>query len=176
MKLVNVKRAITYFCCLAALSFTASSFSEPTEAPIQLLDRLAGRWVLKGVLGGRESTHDVDADWVLNHEYLRLHEISRAKKANGDPAYEAIVLISWDRKAQEYLCLWLDNTVGGGLSVPPARAKRQENAIPFIWVLSSTELHTTFTYDAGSDTWRWTIDDIKDGKPDRFGDVKLTRR
>src|SRR5678816_3686677 len=36
-------------------------------------------------------------------------------------------------------------------------------------------LHTTFDYQPRSDTWRLTIDDVKDGKTDRFGDMKLTR-
>lgn len=147
------------------------------EAPTVLLDHLAGDWVLKGTLGGKQSTHDIHADWILNHEYLRLHEVSREKKANGDPAYEAIVLISWEPKTQEYTCLWLDNTAGGGLSVPVARAKREEHAIPFVWVFSPIHsLHTTFTYDNRSDTWNWTIDDVTDGKPDRFANVTLTRR
>jgi len=36
-------------------------------------------------------------------------------------------------------------------------------------------LHTRFAYQPRSDTWRLTIDDVKDGKTDRFGDMKLTR-
>jgi len=30
-------------------------------------------------------------------------------------------------------------------------------------------LHATFAYQPRSDTWRLTIDDVKDGKTDRFG-------
>jgi hypothetical protein len=175
---MNMKRLIGLFCCVAAMSVAAVCFAQQptTPTPTQLLDRLAGDWLLKGVLGGKETKHEVEAAWVLNREYLRLHEVSREKKANGDPAYEAIVFISWDAKAQEYRCLWLDNTEGGGLSVPTARAKREEHAIPFVFVFSGAELHTTFTYDKTSDTWNWTIDDVKDGKADRFADLTLSRR
>jgi hypothetical protein len=81
-----MKRIIGLFCCVAAMSVAAVCFAQqPTPpAPTQLLDRLAGDWVLKGVLGGKETTHDAEAAWVLNREYLRLHEVSRVKKANGD--------------------------------------------------------------------------------------------
>jgi hypothetical protein len=70
-----------------------------------LLDRLAGQWVLQGTIAGKQTTHDVQVGWVLKREYLRLHEISREKDAKGDPAYEAIVFVSWDPKTQEYICL-----------------------------------------------------------------------
>jgi len=172
-----MKRLIGLFCCIAAMSVAAASAAQqPTPpTPTQLLDRLAGTWVLNGVIGGKEATHDVDAAWMLNREYLQLHEVSREKKANDQP-YEAIVFISWDAKAQEYRCLWLDNTEGGGLSVPAARAKREDHAIPFVFVVSGGEMHTTFTYDKTSDRWNWTIDDVKDGKADRFADVTLSRR
>lgn len=149
---------------------------EKNEDPIQLLNHLAGNWVLEGALGGKHSTHDVTADWILNHEYLRFHEVSREQNKNGGPAYEAIVIISWEDKTNEYTCLWLDNTAGGGLSGPIARAKQDGRSIPFIFVLSPNEsLQTSFTYDNAADRWHLTIDDVKDGKSDRFGDVTLTR-
>ncbi len=65
---------------------------------------------------------------------------------------------------------------GGGPSVPTARAKREEHVIPFVFVVSGGELHTTFTYDETADRWNWTIDDVKDGKADRFADLTLNRR
>ena len=145
---------------------------EKNEDPTRLLNHLAGNWVLEGVLGGRHVTHDVTAEWILNHEYLRFHEVSRK---DGSPAYEAIVIISWDATANEYRCLWLDNTAGGGLSVPTARAKQDGRSIPFVFPPPYESLHTTFKYDSLADRWQLTIDDVKDGKSDRFGDVTLTR-
>jgi hypothetical protein len=141
-----------------------------------LLDHLSGDWVLKGTIGGKDTTHDIQASWVLNREYLRLHEVSREKNAGGAPAYEAIVFIGWDGKAHQYTCLWLDSTSGDGLSAQTiARATPSGNAIPFIFTISPTDsLHTTFSYDSRADTWQWLIDEEKDGKTDRFANVKLT--
>jgi hypothetical protein len=45
-----------------------------------------------------------------------------------------------------------------------------------VFTLSAREsLHTTFTYDPLADNWRPTIDDVTDGKADRFGDMTLRR-
>src|SRR5580658_8182591 len=107
---------------ILALLFTAS-FSASPQAPTgkdPLLDHLAGNWILRGTIGGKETTHDIESDWVLGHEYLRIHETAREKNAAGQPAYEAIIYIEWDEPSKEYKCLWLDSTAGGGLSGPIA--------------------------------------------------------
>ena len=120
---------------------------------------------MTGTLGGKRITHDVDATWVLKREYLQFHEVSREKDANGAPAYEAIVLLGWDAKANEYGCLWLDNTAAWDFSAHGlARGKKAGNSIPLVITLSAHEsLHTTFRYDPTSDTWELTIDDVTDG-------------
>jgi hypothetical protein len=133
--------------------------------------------VLKGTIAGKPTTHDVDAHWVLRHEYLQVHEVSREKNAQGEPAYEAIILISFEQKSNQYACLWMDSTAGGALTSPvTCRANPAGQAIPFLFVLSQSEsLHTTFTYNKAADTWQWIIDDEKDGKTDRFADVTLSK-
>ena len=167
-------------CMTASLLLLAPPVSAPpvpaeAAAATKLLDKLAGRWVLTGTLGGVPSTHDIEAEWVLKREYLRLHEVSRQKDAGGGPGYEAIVIIGWDPKKNDYACAWLDNTAGGGLSVI-ARGPRSGDSIPLVFNLSAGHsLHTTLAYEASADTWRMTIDDVDGAKTDRFGDVRLTR-
>jgi hypothetical protein len=158
---------------------TAASFAQGpvTNAPLELLDHLAGQWVLQGTIAGQQTTHNVQADWVLKREYLRIHEVSQEKDAKGDPAYEAIVFVGWDAKTQEYACLWLDSTSGGGLSAPGiAHGKKSGDSIPFLFAISpSNSIHNTFVYDRATDTWKWLIDDETNGKSERFADVKLSR-
>jgi hypothetical protein len=145
---------------------------------MKLLDSMAGDWVLKGMIGGKQTTHDVEARWVLRHEYLRIHEISREKDSKGEPAYEAIVLIGWDGKTHEYVCLWLDSTSGAGLSSGVmGRARESGDAIPFVFTISPSEsIRTTFNYERASDRWQWIIDDMTNGKPDQYADVELSRK
>ncbi len=145
--------------------------------PTALLDHLAGKWILQGTIAGKPTTHDVQAAWVLHHEYLQLHEISREKSASGSPAYEAIVYIGWDAKARQYTCLWLDSTSGEALSTEViGRANPSGDSIPFIFAASaSDQIQTTFRYDKVADTWQWLIDNVVNGQTQHFADVKLSR-
>ena len=149
----------------------------PSSDPAHLLNELEGNWLLKGTIAGRPTVHDVQAHWILHHEYLELHEVSREKDAHGGPAYEAEILVSWDPKANQYACLWLDSTAGGALtSQVTCRANPTKSAIPFVFAISPADsIHTTFTYRETSDTWQWLIENVTDGKASRFADVQLSR-
>lgn len=149
----------------------------PIEVPTQLLNDLVGRWLMNGTIAGKRTTHDVNVEWVLKREYLRFHEVSREKDARGGPAYEAIVFLSWEANKGEYSCLWMDNTEGGALSSDViARARPAAGAIPLVFTKAGKELlHTTFRYDARAASWQLTIDDVTNGKNDRFADLRLTR-
>jgi|HubBroStandDraft_1064217.scaffolds.fasta_scaffold81422_2 hypothetical protein len=159
-----------------------ASFSVSAQQPTQrepLLDHLAGSWILQGTIAGRETTHDIESEWVLGHEYLRLHETSREKNAQGQPAYEAIVFIEWDESSSEYKCLWLDSTGGGGLSTPIAHGKRGNDEIAFFFSDKDDKnsgVRTTFAYSKGADSWNWLIDNETGGKLTSFARVKLTRK
>ncbi len=170
---------------LAALLF---AFSVPPVAlqaqqspsPVRkgsLLDHMTGHWVLRGVVAGQPTVHDVDVDWVLNREYLRLHEISRERSPNGSPAYEAIVFVGWDAAAHEYTLLWLDTTSGAGLNSPAiGRGKLSGNQIAFLFKSHEGNFHTTFAYDKSSGTWQWIMDGEENGKLAPFARLKLTRK
>ena len=72
-----MKATFTILALLAMVSLPA--LAQQVAGPDPLLDRMTGHWVLQGMIAGRETTHDVEVEWVLGHEYLRLHEISREK-------------------------------------------------------------------------------------------------
>src|SRR5262245_28500295 len=120
------------YALVAALSTLALTPVNAQPAP-SLWDRLLGHWVMTGTIDGKQTTHDVDAELILDKGYVRLHEVSREKNKAGGPEYEAIVIISRDSKSGEYKGLWLDNTSAGGLSGPIAHAKPTETSIPFIF-------------------------------------------
>jgi hypothetical protein len=153
----------------------------PSPATFQdaLLDCLTGKWVLRGKIHGQETVHDISAEWVLGHQYLRIQEVSREKGAKGQAEYEAIVFIGWDQPTEQYTCLWLDSTGGGGL-VPESfgHARRNGDELPFVFKDNdgSVGIVNTFSYDKGSDAWAWAIDNVQDGKATPFARVKLTRK
>ncbi|MBZ5590010.1 MAG: hypothetical protein LAO05_15760 [Acidobacteriia bacterium] len=159
---------------LVSLSASAqqTSFQDP------MLDHLVGTWVLQGSIAGKETAHDIVAEWVLGHEYVRVHEVSREKNADGQAAYEAIVFIGWDESSNQYACLWLDSTGGGGLSAQGiGHGRRSADEISFLFKgKDGSAFHTTFAYSKGTDTWQWLMDGEEGGKLQPFARVRLTRK
>jgi hypothetical protein len=171
----SMKIALSIFILMAVASLT--TFAQQSAPQEQLLDHLTGNWILQGTIAGHETTHDIEAEWVLGHEYVRLHEASREKKAQGQAAYEAIIFIEWDASSSEYRCLWLDSTGGGGLSAQGiANGKRSGDEIVFLFKDKDSSIHTTFAYSKTTDTWQWLIDNEGGGKLSEFARVKLTRK
>lgn len=143
------------------------------------LSRLVGHWVLKGRIAGKDTTHDVDGEWVLNHLYVRLHEVSHEKDAGGQPAYEAIVYVTRDSAPGQYAILWLDNTASGAFAPEGiGHAKQDGESLPFVFKDAHGEVSfkNTFVYDPASQTWTWIMDNVDKGVSKPFGLVKLSRR
>lgn len=154
----------------------------PLAAPAQqttfhdpLADALTGRWVLTGTIRGRETTHDVDGEWVLNHQYVRLHEVSREKDDQGRPQYEAMVFVGRDEATKGYVAVWLD-VWGGATPQTIGRAKPAGNSMAFEFVGKDDVFRTTFTYDEKARTWEWRMDADRNGKLEPFARLKLTRK
>ena len=157
--------------CSAALAFAQQP---PLNSP--LLDHLAGKWVLRGTIGGKETTHDVNAEWVLEHHYLAIHEVSREKNAKGEPQYEATIYIAWNETTKDYACVWLD-AYGGLNSTSIGVASLKENELPFVFKDEKGEVSfkNDFVYDATASAWEWRMDNIANGVAKPFGRVKLSR-
>lgn len=156
--------------------FSAVAFAQQASLNSPLLDHLAGHWVLKGAIARQQVTHDVDAEWTLDYHYLRIHEVSRDKNAQGKPTYEALVFVGWNEQPKQYACVWLD--VFGGLATESIGvATPKENEIPFVFKddKGSVNLTNDFVYHAASDVWEWRIDNIDKGTPSPFARVQLTR-
>ncbi|MCX6544000.1 MAG: hypothetical protein NTV05_06245 [Acidobacteria bacterium] len=161
----------------AVVALSSPTFAQQPATHATLFDHLAGRWVLRGTIDNKQTTHDVDAQFVLNGGYIRLHEVSREKDAKGKPAYEAIVFISLDKKSGEYKVLWLDTTGNGGLSADAiGRATPSGNSLPFLFKTGSGDVfHTTFIYTPTTDSWQWAMDGESGGRLQPFARVTLNK-
>lgn len=140
-----------------------------------VLEKLVGHWVLTGTISRQQTTHHVDAEWILQDNYVRLAETSRERDANGKPQYEAVILIGWLK--DHYVCFWFDNTEVASGDIT-GRAAFAPDAIPLEFrdskgVLSFTN---TFVYDRAHDTWEWRMANVKDGTSTPFALVSLHRR
>jgi len=109
---------------------------------------------MEGTIAGQSTKHDIDAEWVLDHHYLRIHDVSQDKKANGQLKYEAMIFIAWNEQPKYYSCAWLD--VYGGLAVESIGvAPPSENELAFVSKNDKGEadFSNDFVYDAKTDTW-----------------------
>ena len=177
-KYAHMKTSLLKILVLMLL-IPSSAFAQQTAAgQDSLLERMVGKWVLNGTIEGKETTHDVVTEWVLDHQYLQIKEVSREISGNGKPVYDAIVFISRNQKLNQYSCLWLDNTGNGGLSGQAiGHAKANGEKLEFVFKYSETSIfHTTFVYNFQEDSWQWFMDDEENGKLQPFARLKLTRK
>jgi hypothetical protein len=159
---------------LAALSSAVLAHGQQPMLHDTLLDHFLGHWVLEGTIAKKQTTHDVDAEWVIGHQYLRIHEVSREHNAQGEPVYEATVHIGWNQDSAEYGCIWLD-TYGGLAALSVGKAKRNGDQIAFLFQDKDDIFHTMFVYHAVGDSWEWNLDSEAEGKLRPFARVTLTR-
>jgi hypothetical protein len=138
-----------------------------------LLDAMTGTWILRGDIRSKPTTHDVEVAWVLNHQFLRIHEVSREKTRDGRPEYEAEVLLGWDAARRQYVAHWMD-VFGGGFSVT-GYGGGTAAAIPLIFGSESGAFHTTFAFDERSNSWQWTMDAEQEGTLRPFARLTMTK-
>ncbi len=162
---------------LSALAVLLSLSASAQYLDDSLLERLAGKWVLKGTIAGKETIHDVTAQWVLAHQYLCIQEVSREQDLGGGPAYEATVFIGRDDTTGGFACLWLDNTGGTGLaSRAIAHGRRTGDRIAFLFKgKDGSRFHTTFVYIGQSDSWQWLMDGEEHGQLQPFARLALSK-
>ena len=66
-----MKIAVLVVVIVIALSAVPSIAQTPAEWRDTLADHLAGTWKVEGKVMGREAHHEVSAEWVLNHQFVR---------------------------------------------------------------------------------------------------------
>jgi hypothetical protein len=157
------------------VSLTAMTQQAPVSSP--LLDHLAGKWLMRGTIGKQAMTHELDAEWVLQHHYLRFREVSRENNDKGEPQYDATVFIAWNEKTKQYACVWLD--VYGGLtteSIGLATPKENELAFVFTDEHGETSFTNTFIYDPKTNTWDNRLDNVVKGEAKPFARFKVTKQ
>jgi hypothetical protein len=141
---------------------------QPSESPVPppdgpgarfedlLLDLLAGEWTVARRIGNRMEENRAEAEWILNHRFLRIHMID----VKDPPGYEALVLVGFDHAEGRYVIHWLD-TFGGRFS-EKGFGTREGESIRFVFQYPDGTLHNTFTWNGESRTWRSLIEQRND--------------
>ena len=144
-----------------------------------LMDKMTGEWVMTGTIGQEQVTHDVYVDWILKRQYIRIHEVSREKDADGELAYEAWIHIAWDKDNAEYVVMWLDNTGTTNFAAEGVgHGKPDGDRLPFVWnSADGSGIRNMFAYDRATDSWTWSIDNVdKSNNRSQFARLALKRK
>jgi hypothetical protein len=160
---------------LIVMAPASSRAQAPAEWHDDLVDHMIGAWKLAGPIMGRDAHHDVEARWVLNHQFVRIHEETEAGAPAYERRYEAIWFLGYDPVSERYVMHLLD-IFGGRFSETLGYGTRDGNAIHFVFEYPDGPFHTTFRWSPEKDTWEWVMTQKdKEGKWSSFGDLKLTR-
>ena len=113
----------------------------------ELLENLVGNWRLTRSIRGQSIENTATVEWVLNHQFLRLH----MKDVNTPSNYEAMVFIGNDNTSERYDAHWID-IFGGRFSETLGYGTRQGNSIRFIFEYPDVPFHNTFTWNSETRT------------------------
>jgi len=135
-----------------------------------LLDQITGHWKLSGTIRGKNVEHSVEAQWVLNHQFLQVHEKDMATP----PAYEANIMIGYDNLSERYVAHWLD-FFGGRVSETLGYGTRSGDQIEFIFEYPDGPFRTLFRWMADKKQWQWQMRTKNNsGKWVEFSNLTLT--
>jgi hypothetical protein len=160
---------------LLLLAATHGAAQEPAEGAKSIfhdafIDNLVGEWRLMRHIRDRDAENTVSADWVLNHQFLRIH----MKDVAEPPAYEALVYIGYQQSEQRYVAHWLD--IYGGKFSAIGYGKRVGDTIAFVFQYDDGPFYNTFKWDARTESWTFTMEATgKDGKRELFAVDTLRR-
>jgi hypothetical protein len=180
----SMRRSTALFVVLSAffLPITSARVEEPKplDGPHNLfrddlLDKLAGRWDLTGKVGARQVRNTFLAEWVLNHQFLRLQFKDADPPTPGRVAYEAQVYLGYDNTSERYVAHWLD-IYGGRFSETLGYGTRSGDSIRFVFEYTDGPFHNAFTWRPDTKTWQFLLRQ-KDatGKWKTFAEEELKR-
>ena len=139
-----------------------------------LLDHLVGKWDATGTVHDRPSGQTFEAEWVLNHQFLRIHEKSVENVTGTNVPFEALLFIGYDKTSKRYVYHTM-NVFGGGRLGDLADGQRRGNEIKFEANFEGRQGYARFIWQPESKTWHY-VNGVQNAKGE-WGvtvDLKLT--
>jgi hypothetical protein len=143
--------------CAAVVPAHAQDDSLPPDGPHRifrdsLLDRMIGAWEMRGTVRGKPVEYRARADWVLNHQFLRLE----LQDVTSPPAYEALVFIGYDFSKDRYVAHWLDG-FGAWASETLGYGERRGQVIEFLFDYPNGLFGNTMTWQPERSGWSFAL-------------------
>lgn len=147
-------RAILRICSILPIVALCGSMlmaQAPSARTFQddLLDHMLGTWQLTGTVSGKPDKQTLEAEWVLGHQFLQLHQKDLAK--TGPFTFEELLYIGYDKDRKLYVAHIL--TVFGGGDAPVGSGNRSGNELSLVFERPNGTIAYRFTWRPDSNTW-----------------------
>ena len=135
------------------------------------LDNLVGHWDIERKVRGTVVHNTLDAQWVLQHRFVRLHMLDVADP----PKYEALVLVGYDPAAKRYVAHWADNF--GPQYSAVGYGQRRGDSIEFSFAYPDGPFYNTFIWNPEAHAWTMLLENsASDGKRTFFAQDSVRRK
>jgi hypothetical protein len=177
---LTLRPAAVLLIILVGLSGYGVALSQDLDGPKHvfsdaLLDHMVGNWKLTGNVMGHTAEHNVSVEWVLNHQFLRIHEKDNSPASTDRVPYEAMIMVGFDNASDRYVAHWND-VFGGRFSETLGYGTRAGDEIRFVFEYPDGPFHTTFRWNPETHQWKWRMQQKnKSGQWTEFADFTLTR-
>jgi hypothetical protein len=136
----------------------------------ELLDQLVGLWGINGSVRGQPDREGADAEWVLGHQFLRIHR----KQLDGP--LESVMHVGYDNVSERYVVIRLDSLSARGAETLGYGIKVNDQEIQFTFEYPSGPFKETWTFDPKERTWQFLVESKdRQGKWVTFSTLALHR-
>ncbi len=160
------------YCLFITTLVTITSFAQNAEDTTDhrfhddLLDHLVGKWDVNGIVHGMQFQHlSLEATWIMNHQYLQIHEKGTDTVPFIKMPWEAMFLIGYNHNSRRYVFYELSVR---GVDEPYegfSYASRSGNELKVSSKISSDEfIIQYFIWQPSSNSWHLESRIKKDGK------------
>jgi hypothetical protein len=166
-----IRRLICGITLLVCASFAIAQ--RPIPLNDELADRLVGDWNLEGTVMGHPAHHRIRARWVLEHQFIEIHEQTSPDASASESRYDAIWFLGYDNVTRHYV-LHLMDLFGGRLSETLGDGIRTGNELRFNFDYPDGPFRTSWSLAADSRGWRWHMEQkSKSGEWTTFADFLM---
>ena len=155
----------TLFCTINAFTQNVGDTTD-WRFHDDLLNHLVGKWDITGVFYGRPDKGTLEAEWVMDHQYLRIHEKSEEVIPEINKPYETEFFIGFNRNSKRYVVHEMD-VCGSTLNEGFYFAHRTGNELKLEKIRDSLRCSVQrFTWEPASGGWHIEVRLVRnvDGK------------
>jgi len=159
---------------VSVLLLTATLCAQPAAPQVDPLNKMIGDWSVEGDVRGKPVHHIISAEWILDRQFVRLHEKTDDGAPPSESRYDAYWFIGYDAVSERYVAHLFD-IFGQRFSETLGYGTRFRDEIRFVYEYPDGPFHTTYRWLEKDGTWEWILEQKEKDTWAPFAHFKLTR-